>query len=344
MKPDESRPTMPNSSREKLTTKYFPFLLMIAAGLLLVVVSTFFPVNSSRSELLMFYMGVGGIVLIVLGGASSSLTYLSGGIRTRKPEEKLSNKTDHLSEILNSFKNQLEESQQNTVEEIKRTTHAKLSLSNEDRKELTSAIKKQITDNVAEDLLKSVSEKRKNVITSTEATELRAGFTEAKLRLMDEVASLSRRGNLNLVIGGVTTVLAVALLAYIVLNANPPIKADSRNLDALLWHYVPRLSVSIFIEIFSFFFLKLYRNSLEEIKYFQNEITNIESRMIGLEAAIYSDNKTSIENAVLGLSKTERNFRLQKGESTVELEKSKLDSQGAKDLVANLTSIINKNK
>jgi len=325
-------------------TRFLPSLLMIVSGLSLIMFNMTIEPNSQVQERLIFYMGVGGLGLIIVGAATSSLSYLSGGIRTQTSAKEKSDQTDHFSEIINTFAKQLDETQQKTIEQLRNTTHTKLSLSAKDREEVTSAIKNQITDNVAEELLKSVSNKSKSVFTSIETSELRSRFIQAKSRIIEEVAALSRRGNLNLVIGGITTGLAVALLVYIVLNAAPTIKAEDRDLDALLWHYVPRLSIAIFIEIFSFFFLKLYRNSLEDIKFFQNEITNIESRIIALEAAIYSGNQSSIENVVLELSKTERNFKLHKGESTVDLEKAKLDSQGIKDFVTSITSILKRTK
>ncbi|MBI5525005.1 MAG: hypothetical protein HY897_01580 [Deltaproteobacteria bacterium] len=44
---------------------------------------------------------------------------------------------------------------------------------------------------------------------------------------------------------------------------------------AALSHYVPRITTVTFIEVFAFFFLKLYRASLIEIKFYQNELTSL---------------------------------------------------------------------
>ena len=151
-----------------------------------------------------------------------------------------------------NFANQMEEVHARAVDEIRTTAHTRISLSNDDVAELTGAFKKQISENVAEDLLKSLSERPGIQFDKTQLAELRSRAHQIKARLVGEVESLSRRGNLNLVIGGVTTVLAVGLLIYIVLNASAEINPEGRDLDALLWHYVPRLAVAIFIEVFSF--------------------------------------------------------------------------------------------
>ena len=57
-----------------------------------------------------------------------------------------------------------------------------------------------------------------------------------------------------------------------------------------------------------------------EIKYFQNEMTNIESRFLALYAAVNSGELKSMQEVVLLLAKTERNYVLQKGQTTVGLE------------------------
>ena len=54
-------------------------------------------------------------------------------------------------------------------------------------------------------------------------------------------------------------------------------------------YYAPRLTLSIFIEFFSFFFLRLYKTGISEIKYFQNELTNAELKFIAVEKAIMTE-------------------------------------------------------
>src|SRR5205823_4776936 len=70
----------------------------------------------------------------------------------------------------------------------------------------------------------------------------------------------------------------------------------------------PRISVAVFIEVFSFFFLKLYKSNLQEIKYFQNELTNIEMRGLALEAALLNTQNKSTEPIVDQLIRTDRNL------------------------------------
>ncbi len=93
---------------------------------------------------------------------------------------------------------------------------------------------------------------------------------------------LTRRSNINLVIGVVTTLLAVGLLAYVVL----PDTLSSSDVGMVLLHFLPRLSIVVFIQTFSFFFLRLYRSGLNDIKYYQNELTNLETKHLVLESLV----------------------------------------------------------
>jgi hypothetical protein len=125
------------------------------------------------------------------------------------------------------------------------------------------------------------------VLETAHVTTMRSNLSDTSLRLRQEIAALTRRGNLNLVIGSVTTALAVGLLAYMVLGA----EVKFTDVTSLLSHYIPRVTTVAFIEVFAFFFLKLYRSTLEEIKYYQNELTNNSVLAIGVEASIITDDQ-----------------------------------------------------
>jgi len=79
------------------------------------------------------------------------------------------------------------------------------------------------------------------------------------------------------------------------------------------------------IELFAFFFLSLYRTGLGEIKYFQNEITNIEAKHAALQASQRLDKEETQAAIILLLAGTERNNIMTKDQTTVELEKIRLE-------------------
>jgi hypothetical protein len=150
----------------------------------------------------------------------------------------------------------------------------------------------------------------------------------ATSRLYREISDLGRRGNTNLLIGILTTVIGVCILVYVVYT--------SVN-DELGWnsgiHAILRLRIAVFVQTFAYFFLRLYKTSLDDIKYYQNEITNLESKWLALDAVIEEKDKALLKIVVDALSKTERNFILKKGDSTLGLERERLEKNEVIELV-----------
>lgn len=98
---------------------------------------------------------------------------------------------------------------------------------------------------------------------------------------------------------------------------------------AFLSYSLPRISLFMLIALLVFFFLNLYKRSLDDIKYYQNEMTNLEAKYLSLQIAKQMNNHKMLCMVLDGLIKTERNFILEKGQSTVEIEKNRNDSNAA---------------
>lgn len=213
-------------------------------------------------------------------------------------------------------------------------------LTEEEKYDLTSNLKNEIINNASESFLAHIEEKYSTEIRKDKyISDLRKQCQQVRDRLTREIEALGRRGNLNLVIGVITTIAAVSVLATTVLSGN-----HSLTSNELVAYYAPRLTLSIFIEIFSFFFLKLYKAGLGEIKYFQNELTNAELKFIAAEKAVMADKDDSISQVITELASTERNFKLGKGESTVDLEKYRSDQASNQKIMESLAGLINNKK
>jgi hypothetical protein len=109
-------------------------------------------------------------------------------------------------------------------------------------------------------------------------------------------------------------------------------------------HTILRVSIALFIQTFAYFFLRLYKTSLEDIKYYQNEITNVESKGLALKVATDLKNDALMKLAVDALIKTERNFVLKKGDSTLGLERERLEKNEVVELVKEAMSTVVKLK
>ena len=204
-------------------------------------------------------------------------------------------------------------------------------LSQKERDAFVGELKDQLQGVVAEDIVQKIELKYSTKIAEdAHINQIRRDINQSKGRLAEEVRSLSRRNSLNLSIGAVTTGLAVAMLAYLVLGAN---KQTFSNVPDLLAHFIPRVSIAAFIQVFSFFFLKLYKTGLQEIKYFQNELTNIEMKGLAIEASLLTGYPTATDKIIPQLVNVDRNVRVLTTMNSTESDSSDLNPKDLVDLL-----------
>jgi hypothetical protein len=205
--------------------------------------------------------------------------------------------------------------------------------------EQTAGLVRSVTQKIeAEASHDFVAKIRQEIEQQSKVSDALTYSRETADRLLREVSALSRRGNLNLSIGITITGIGLGLLGYVVFQALQVPKEPW----ALVSHYVPRLSLVLFIELFAYFFLRLYKASLTEIKYFQNELTNVEAKRLALIVALNQSAPEPVAKVVDELAKTERNFVLEKGQTTIELEAARLESESSATLLEKAAGILDK--
>jgi hypothetical protein len=188
------------------------------------------------------------------------------------------------------------------------------------------------------DLLKSLT----NAVSPDEyLSNIRSLTQDMQVRLGGEVSALGSRANINLIIGNAISFIGIAVLGYFVFTFPKDMLAKGKEIE-LGVYFISRLSLVVFIEIFAYFFLRLYRYSLFEIKYFQNEMTNAEFRAMSLEAGLMSGDKDTIKKICADMSKTERNFILKKGETTLGLRMQELEQAKDKTLLEEVDQLLDR--
>lgn len=148
---------------------------------------------------------------------------------------------------------------------------------------------------------------------------------------------IQRNSIVNLFIGIIGTIAAITILAFAILT-----NKQFGNLQDFFIHFLPRFTFVVFIQLFAFFFLKLYKNNLEDAKYFQNELTNLTAKSSSIKISYLLGNEDKVAEIIKELATTERNFKLTKDETTIGLEKAKLDSEFDKSLIDQFKDILNK--
>ena len=225
-------------------------------------------------------------------------------------------------EVTDDIGDQLDLRFESIIERLEKLEAREALILPEARRELVDEISSKIRANAAGEFIDQLQEQiQLRVDDLNRDRNLRLRLSKSTVRLTEEIDDLKRRGLTNLLAGMSITALGVIALAAMLLF--------SPDAGLSPWqffsHYVPRLALIILIEIFAYFFLRLYRANLEDIKYFQNEITNIESKHVALQAIFLGKEPGLLADVVSSISKTERNRILEKGQSTVEIERAKLE-------------------
>jgi hypothetical protein len=132
----------------------------------------------------------------------------------------------------------------------------------------------------------------------TSAHGVAATMLAATSRLNQEVARLTWRGNVSLVIGSLTASGAAAFLLYFARGS----RIEPISMAALLAYYVPKLSAATFVLAFAFFFLRLYRSTLLQIQDYQAMLTALACQQALLEMAVSSGDRGMLRDAVRALA------------------------------------------
>ncbi len=168
-----------------------------------------------------------------------------------------------------------------------------------------------------------------------------------KFRLLMEIRESTIKSYINLGIGLFLSSAGIFFLFYLILTTNPETDMLKYSLNI-----VQKITFILFIELLAYFFLRLYKEMQYDIKYYHNEITNIDFKIYSLIVAtdfssIFKNknnsntDKTLLREILLEFSKTERNYILKKDESTIELEKRKFTASEFNDILKALMDFKN---
>lgn len=149
-------------------------------------------------------------------------------------------------------------------------------------------------------------------------------------RINKEISRLTIFGIIHLIIGVIITGVALLVLYYTLIIITG--RYDYTFL-------IPRLLLSLLIELFAFFFLRLYRSNFAEIKYYNNELTNIDMQFTSLMISKESSD-INLQEILDYLTKTERNFVLKRGEHTVHFQQENSELESLKKMIETLSDTV----
>lgn len=222
----------------------------------------------------------------------------------------------------------------NRIANLENTRSAEFRLADDQAEHITGEVINKVTTNLSketQDSLVRIAEN--NVIDNLENSSLR--------RLSDLSVVLGSRARLTLWMGVMVCSFGIAALYFSFFHKSPFVATldDSAGWFQLASTYAPRFSLVVVIELIGLFFLKLYKSTLGEIRFVQNEITNIEMRLIALHSARGASSEV-LAATIAVLASTERNSIIDKTQTTVEIERSKAASEIDKTLLEAAVSLL----
>lgn len=202
-----------------------------------------------------------------------------------------------------------------------------------------AAIRSQAIDLATERLSEDVRDGVKSSIGQKRVLELEKA---SLARMSDQIVVLGSRANIALFVGIFFCLSGLVILWSTLTNIE--ISVPSTEIGSIYWAefmkvMAPRLSMVLIVEVIGFFFLKLFRAALDEVRLTQNEITNVEMKLIASNLAI-SECPSDLPKVIHELAATERNMIIEKGQTTVELEKARGVREVEGRYVASLLSLI----
>lgn len=292
--------------------------------------------------------GLSFILFISLAGVLTYF-YLQGGVLLGDYFKALEAEEDRVSEIgLDSedARSELVELREN----FKGLENAVASAFSGDLVNVTQYVVDKVKEKAVGDVWKELNSLRQGMRRLEVAEEkLDDSFLDIEIRIRGEIKSLSKRGNINLALGVFTTLAAIIFLGLVAFDTAQLTRAESMLASSkgdvallLVFMFVPKLSLAVFAQVFAFFFLRLYKSGLADIKYYQNEITNSQFKQVAIRAAMVESEVPAFEFLCKDLIATERNHVLTPGQTTIELEKHKLEVSSSNELIKLLPKIFGK--
>jgi hypothetical protein len=168
---------------------------------------------------------------------------------------------------------------------------------------------------------------------------------ELRARLKSEIDEQARKADLNLVLGAATATVGIGILVWLAFSAGSinAGTAGARPPIPMVYYgmFIARGMLSLTANTFAFFFLSTYRRNLSEVKYFQNELSNVELKLLALDAAVGANMRDAVKKIATILASTERNFVLRRGETTADLSLKDLDRAEIQTLLSVVARSLN---
>lgn len=192
-------------------------------------------------------------------------------------------------------------------------------------------------------LIETVNGNNTKSLRGTDISSISEFYESTNTRIRTEIARQGSSAKVMLSIGILAIVVVITVLVTTIFNFST-YKFIPENTLTLL-QIAPRITFSILISSFAFFFFNQFHKGQNEIKYWNNEKTNLDLKIFALSIAI-DDKKVGttdfMRNLINDLIKTERNIF--GTSSNLKEEQPKEDKNTGNDLIDKVKDLTEKVK
>ena len=165
-------------------------------------------------------------------------------------------------------------------------------------------------------------------------------FENIKNRIQDECNRLNKQAIINLFLCFFIAFILMTLIGYTSITSTNDNKLISLELFAV--RYIPRIIGVIGLLTMFLYFTKLYKTNIVDVKYYQNELTNIEILQVTWQTASITDSDDILKELLSKLSQIDRNSIISKDQTSIEIERIKIENEISKDYLSKILSIFPK--
>ncbi|GGD71695.1 hypothetical protein GCM10011514_39760 [Emticicia aquatilis] len=153
-----------------------------------------------------------------------------------------------------------------------------------------------------------------------------------------EIERLINFSRQNLLLGTLISIAAIVFLIYDYRASEVVRNSFSNNINIFSYfeYYFPKLSIIVLIEVIAFFFLRLYKNSISDIKNRQDKRTEIEMQIILLKLSILSNNDDNIKEITNTLLNSNKVVKDDKKEPNTDVDNQKQYTEIIKELISKI--------
>jgi len=154
-------------------------------------------------------------------------------------------------------------------------------------------------------------------------------FEDMQTRLKDECNRLNKHAIINLFLCFFIAFVLMSFIAYTSVFSTEI--NNSNTFQIFIIKFLPRIVAIISLLTMFLYFAKLYKTNIIDVKYYQNELTNIEIKQASLQIALINEDKDLINKVTYDMSIVDRNKVITKDQTTSEIERLKLENKVNKD-------------